>query len=158
MTRFLVLSLMVLAVAGCQRLPEDVKAEITKLEKREAEIRGKVNDLREQEMSLTASVDRLKDDEQVMKAMAEWKQIRYVLRLRLEQKRKQNFEEYDADQAIKDQLNACTFKIDVSRHFYNSVSRGDVILDKFREGSFQTEGTASSWHISVVDKERLIGE
>lgn len=147
-----------IALSGCQRLPDNIKADIKKLEKSEAEIQGRVNTLREENQVLEADHNRLKDDVNVMKAMAEGRQIRYILKLRLEQKRQQKLDEYDADASLKDQLNAVVFKIDVSRHFYNSVSVGDVILDKFRQGSFQTEGTSSSWHISVVEKQKEIGE
>lgn len=53
----------------------------------------------------------------------------------------------------KDSINAFEFKLPVSKEYYDSVNKKDVIVDDFRTGSLVTEGSVGSWKVKVEDKE-----
>ena len=53
---------------------------------------------------------------------------------------------------LKDAMNDVDITIPVSKEFYDSVSRGTVLDDSFRMGSFIWKGSIGNWKITVSDK------
>jgi hypothetical protein len=74
--------------------------------------------------------------------------IRYLLKLEL----RQSHFSLDLGKHLKDSMNKAKFEIPVDKEFYNSCMVGDLLLDKFREGSFWTEGSIGNWKIKVIGK------
>jgi hypothetical protein len=54
---------------------------------------------------------------------------------------------------IKNAVNAIDFEIPVDKDFYDSVSEGTEIVDKFRFGSFVLYGSFGDWEMTVKGKE-----
>ena len=52
----------------------------------------------------------------------------------------------------KDLINSFDFKIPVTKAYYDSVQKNEVLVDDFRMGSLLTEGSVGSWKVSVEDK------
>ncbi len=53
---------------------------------------------------------------------------------------------------IRDEINAIEFELPVDKGFYDSIDVGDLIVDKFRAGSFVLRGSFSNWRMSVISK------
>lgn len=58
----------------------------------------------------------------------------------------------DLSTHIKDSVNAIQIAIPVSETYYNAVSKGQVIDNSFRTGSFFMKGSVGKWKITVDDK------
>lgn len=74
---------------------------------------------------------------------------KYILKLRL----KQAHFSLSIRKHIKDAVNAIDFEMPVDKEFYDSVSKGTEIIDKFRFGSFVLGGSFGDWEMTVKDKE-----
>lgn len=72
----------------------------------------------------------------------------YVVKINI----KQTHFTLDLDQHLKDAMNDVDITIPVSKEFYDSVSRGTVLDDSFRMGSFIWKGSIGNWKITVSDK------
>lgn len=103
-------------------------AEIERLQKENAELKAQV-----QELTATQSEKKLK----------------YILKIRLKQA---NFS-LSIKKHIKNAINAVDFEIPVDKDFYDSVSEGTEIVDKFRFGSFVLYGSFGDWEMTVKDKQ-----
>ncbi len=73
----------------------------------------------------------------------------YILKLAMSQSH------FTTDLAVhlKDHMNEVEFELPVSEEFYNAVSEGDEIVDKFRAGSFVLYGSLGDWRLKVLSKE-----
>ena len=74
---------------------------------------------------------------------------KYILKLRL----KQAHFSLSIRKHIKDAVNAVDFEMPVDKEFYDSVSEGTEIIDKFRFGSFVLGGSFGDWKMTVKGKE-----
>ena len=74
---------------------------------------------------------------------------KYILKLRL----KQAHFSLSIKKHIKDAVNAIDFEMPVDKEFYDSVSNGTEIIDKFRFGSFVLGGSFGDWEMTVKGKE-----
>jgi len=83
------------------------------------------------------------------KAGGSAKAPKYVLKLRLKQA---NFS-LNIKKHIKNAVNAVDFEMPVDKEFYDSVSEGTEIIDKFRFGSFVLGGSFGDWEMTVKGKE-----
>ena len=83
------------------------------------------------------------------KAGSSAKAPKYVLKLRLKQA---NFS-LSIKKHIKNAVNAIDFEMPVDKEFYDSVSEGTEIIDKFRFGSFVLGGSFGDWEMTVKGKE-----
>lgn len=72
----------------------------------------------------------------------------YILTIRV----KQDHLSLDLNKHAKDIINAFEFDIPVDKEYYDSVSKGDVLNNDFRGGSFLTAGTVGKWDVSIEDK------
>jgi hypothetical protein len=77
------------------------------------------------------------------------KSPKYILKLRL----KQAHFSLSIKKHIKDAVNAIDFEMPVDKEFYDSVSEGTEIIDKFRFGSFVLGGSFGDWEMTVKGKE-----
>jgi len=84
-----------------------------------------------------------------LKASGSSKAPKYILKLRLKQARFS----LSIKKHIKDAVNAIDFEIPVDKEFYDSVSEGTEIIDKFRFGSFVLGGSFGDWEMTVKGKE-----
>lgn len=84
-----------------------------------------------------------------LKAGNSAKPPKYILKLRL----KQAHFSLSIKKHIKDAVNAIDFEIPVDKEFYDSVSEGTEIIDKFRFGSFVLGGSFGDWEMTVKGKE-----
>lgn len=73
----------------------------------------------------------------------------YILKLELKQSRFS----LDISEHIKDNMNAISFEMPVSKEFYKECNVGTKIVDKFRSGSFVLNGSFSDWNMKVIGKE-----
>ena len=85
----------------------------------------------------------------VLKAGGSSKPPKYILKLRL----KQAHFSLSIKKHIKDAVNAIDFEMPVDKEFYDSVSNGTEIIDKFRFGSFVLGGSFGDWEMTVEGKE-----
>ena len=84
-----------------------------------------------------------------LKAGGSSKPPKYILKLRL----KQAHFSLSIKKHIKDAVNAIDFEMPVDKEFYDSVSNGTEIIDKFRFGSFVLGGSFGDWEMTVKGKE-----
>jgi hypothetical protein len=84
-----------------------------------------------------------------LKAGNSSKSPKYILKLRL----KQSHFSLSIKKHIKDAVNAIDFELPVDKEFYDSVSEGTEIIDKFRFGSFVLGGSFGDWEMTVNGKE-----
>ena len=77
------------------------------------------------------------------------KPVKYILKLRL----KQSHFSLSIKKHIKDAVNSIDFELPVDKEFYDSVSEGTNIVDKFRFGSFVLYGSFGDWEMKVKEKE-----
>ncbi len=73
---------------------------------------------------------------------------KYMLKLRL----KQSHLSLSIKKHIKDAVNAVEFELPVDKEFYDSVSEGTEIIDKFRFGSMVLYGSLGDWEMTVKEK------
>lgn len=73
---------------------------------------------------------------------------RYILKFELKQARLS----LNPLSHVKDRINAIKFELPVDKEFYDSIDVGDLIIDKFRSGSFVLRGSFSNWRMSVINK------
>lgn len=100
-----------------------------------------LENLRKENAALAAQVNTLKLG---MNA----KPPKYLLRLHLQQ----SHLSLSLKKHIKDAMNAIDFEIPVDKEFFDSVSKGTEIVDKFRFGSFVLYGSFGDWEMTVKDK------
>ena len=50
-------------------------------------------------------------------------------------------------------MNAVEFELPVDKEFFDSVSEGTELVDKFRFGSFVLYGSFGDWEMTVKEKE-----
>lgn len=86
---------------------------------------------------------------QTLKTGGSAKAPKYILKLRL----KQAHFSLSIRKHIKDAVNAIDFEMPVDKEFYDSVSDGTEIIDKFRFGSFVLGGSFGDWEMTVKGKE-----
>ena len=103
---------------------------------------AEVKQLKKENALLVAQVNALKAGSSV-------KAPKYVLKLRLKQA---NFS-LSIKKHIKNAVNAIDFELPVDKEFYDSVSEGTEIIDKFRFGSFVLGGSFGDWEMTVKGKE-----
>nr|WP_293837992.1 hypothetical protein [uncultured Arsenicibacter sp.] len=79
----------------------------------------------------------------------EAKKPKYILKLRL----KQSSFSLSIKKHIRNAVNAVEFELPVDKDFYDSVSEGTEIVDKFRFGSLVLYGSLGDWEMTVKGKE-----
>ena len=58
----------------------------------------------------------------------------------------------DPKQYIKDEMNAITIPIQVSKQFFDAVKEGDKLNDKLRIGSVMFTGNFGEWSVTIKEK------
>lgn len=101
-----------------------------------------IEQLKKENELLTAQVKALKEGGTA-------KSPKYFLKLRL----KQSHFSLSIKKHIKDAVNSIEFELPVDKEFYDSVSEGTEIIDKFRFGSFVLYGSLGDWEMTVKGKE-----
>ncbi|WP_428656418.1 hypothetical protein [Runella sp.] len=103
-----------------------------------------------------AEMERLQKENAALKAQVQEltatqseKKLKYILKIRLKQA---NFS-LSIKKHIKNAINAVDFELPVDKDFYDSVSEGTEIVDKFRFGSFVLYGSFGDWEMTVKDKQ-----
>lgn len=129
----LILILSIFILTGCS-------VEINSTSKEDVEtLKAEIAELEEYKASLESEVEKMEDDLGLNT---------YVLTLSI----KQNHFSLDIGDHMKDAMNELEFDIPVSKEFYESVDKGDVLDDSFRMGSFLMKGSFGSWKVKVKDK------
>ena len=73
---------------------------------------------------------------------------RYILKFELKQVRLS----LNPLSHVRDKINTIEFELPVDKEFYDSINVGDLIIDRFRAGSFILRGSFSNWRMSVINK------
>jgi len=100
-----------------------------------------VENLKKENAALVTQVKALKEG-------VNTKGPKYMLKLRL----KQSHLSLSIKKHIKDAVNAVEFELPVDKEFYDSVSEGTEIIDKFRFGSMVLYGSLGDWEMTVKEK------
>ncbi len=100
-----------------------------------------VENLKKENAALAAQVNALKSG-------SNSKAPKYILKLRLQQ----SHLSLSIKKHLKDAMNAIDFEIPVDKEFFDSVSKGTSIVDKFRFGSLVLTGSFGDWEMTVKDK------
>ena len=103
---------------------------------------AEVEQLKKENTALTAQV-------QSLKTGGTTKGPKYILKIRL----KQSHFSLSIKKHIKDAVNAIEFELPVDKEFYDSVSEGTELVDKFRFGSLILTGSFGDWEMKVKNKE-----
>ena len=103
---------------------------------------AEVEQLKKENAALAAQVQSLKTG-----GIA--KSPKYILKIRL----KQSHFSLSIKKHIKDAVNAIEFELPVDKEFYDSVSEGTELVDKFRFGSLVLSGSFGDWEMKVKSKE-----
>lgn len=102
---------------------------------------GEVENLKKENAALVEQVNALKSGNNA-------KAPKYILKLHLQQ----SHLSLSIKKHIKDAMNAIDFEIPVDKEFFDSVSEGTSIVDKFRFGSMILAGSFGDWEMTVKDK------
>jgi hypothetical protein len=102
---------------------------------------GELETLKKENAALAAQINALKSG-------ADAKGPKYILKLHLQQ----SHLSLSIKKHVKDAINAIDFEIPVDKEFFDSVSKGTSIVDKFRFGSFILAGSFGDWEMTVRDK------
>jgi len=97
--------------------------------------------LKKENAALAAQINALKSG-------TDAKGPKYILKLRLQQ----SHLSLSIKKHIKDAMNAIDFELPVDKEFFDSVSKGTSIVDKFRFGSLILAGSFGDWEMTVRDK------
>ncbi len=73
---------------------------------------------------------------------------RYILKFELKQVRLS----LNPLSHVRDKINTIEFELPVDKEFYDSIDVGDLIIDRFRAGSFILRSSFSNWRMSVINK------
>ena len=98
--------------------------------------------------NMDAKRDSLKESINIYEIYASGRAPRYVLEIKL----KQSHFTLDLSKHAKDAMNAITFEIPVDKEFYDSVEKGEEIVDEFRTGSLIMNGDFGKWKMTVISK------
>ena len=109
-------------------------------------LRNACNNLRQSQHYLSAQVRELETEKQ---ALSNGYEPNYILTLEI----KQTTYTLDIGEHIKNNINAISMQIPVSKKFYNSVSIGTRISDDFKYGSLVFNGDFSELRVTVKDKQ-----
>lgn len=126
------------------------------------DIQTNINTLKNQRISLVSEVSRLNDSISIkqnqinvlnkkllpLNIYASGRTPKYILKIHL----KQVHYTLNISKHIKDLTNAIDFEIPVDKDFYNSVSEGTEIVDRFRVGSLILSGSFGNWRMTVKEK------
>ena len=123
-----------LLFTGCgeEQAKTKLQEEIVQLENTKNELEISISELQEKETS-----EKIRVGEE-----------RYFVVLKIEQ----THFTLDLGEHLKDSLNALEIPFPVDKEFYDSVEKGSIIDDSFRNGSFWIKGSIGNWEISVIDK------
>lgn len=77
------------------------------------------------------------------------KSPKYILKLKL----RQSHFSLSIKKHVKDAVNAIEFELPVDKEFFDSVSEGTEIIDKFRFASLVLDGSFGDWEMTVKKKE-----
>jgi len=153
-------------VGMCVEQPADIQREIDELsrqreelqqaeiedEKALASMKAQLTKLERRRTSVHDQMTKLQQEVRILEAQKEGRKVTYLLKLEL----RQEHITFDLDKHIKDAMNAVTFSIAVDKDFYDDVSVGDALLEKFRSGSAWVEGSFGNWKITVKGKQRKV--
>ncbi|MEA5138014.1 hypothetical protein [Arcicella rigui] len=103
---------------------------------------SEIKALKAENAALTAQLEALK-------AGGVAKSPKYILKIRL----KQSHFSLSIKKHIKDAVNAVEFELPVDKEFFDSVSEGTELVEKFRFGSFFLYGSFGDWKMTVKGKE-----
>ena len=136
--RLLIVSSLILAIVlvGCS---ENSQYEKLKKDDEIEMLDEKIVELKEEKSQLESAIV----DEKIEKGLEN-----YIVTIRIAQ----SHLFWDFSENIKDDMNAITIDIPVSKDFYESVEIGTVLDDSFRSGSFWINGSYGKWDISVSNK------
>ena len=123
-----------LLLTGCgeEQAKTKLQEEIVQLENTKNELETSISKLQEKETS-----EKIRVGEE-----------RYFVVLKIEQ----THFTLDLGEHLKDSMNALEIPFPVDKEFYDSVEKGSIIDDSFRNGSFWIKGSIGNWEISVIDK------
>jgi seryl-tRNA synthetase len=140
---------LVLAVvlSSCES-QQDVQSDIERLKNERTTIQQEVQNLSSLKKSKQKEIAFLNEKLKELNIYNSGKTPHYILKIRLKQSRVS----LDIGKYIKDGMNAIEFELPVDKDFYNSVSVGTKITNKFRTGSFILNGSFSSWDMTVKGK------
>ena len=132
--KIILLFLTSLLLTGCgeEQAKTKLQEEIVQLENTKNELETSISKLQEKE-----TFEKIRVGEE-----------RYFVVLKI----KQTHFNLDLGEHLKDSMNALEIPFPVDKEFYDSVEKGSIIDDSFRNGSFWIKGSIGNWKISVIDK------
>lgn len=148
MKKILTVILLLTVLTSCDNR-EELKAEIERLESQKQSLFHETARLQAEKLMTSIEVYKLQEELKALGMYRSGKTPRYILKVRLKQSR---FSLSISDH-IKDQMNAIEFELPVDKEFYDSVSEGTEIVDRFRVGSLLLNGSFGEWNMSVIGKE-----
>lgn len=140
-------AMLAVVLSSCES-QQDVQNDIKRLKNERATIQQDVQNLSNSKSHKQKEIALLDEKLKELKIYNSGKTPHYILKIRLKQSRVS----LDIEKHIKDGMNAIEFELPVDKDFYNSVSVGTKITDKFRTGSFILNGSFSSWDMTIKGK------
>lgn len=135
-------------LVSCGPSEAEMQDSVGKLQTRSTELRSDISSLEAQKSSKTAEIAELDKKLKELKICASGKKPKYILKIHL----KQSHFSLSIKKHIKDAMNAIDFEMPVDKDFYDQVSTGTKIVDKFRAGSFILYGSFGDWNMTVTEK------
>jgi hypothetical protein len=140
-------AMLAVVLSSCES-QQDVQSDIERLKNERATIQQEVQNLSVLKNSKQKEIASINEKLKELNIYNSGRNPHYILKIRLKQSRIS----LDIGKHIKDGMNAIEFELPVDKDFYNSVSVGTKITDKFRTGSFILNGSFSSWDMTVEGK------
>lgn len=128
---------------------ESIKRNIEKLRQERVELEKIKNNLESSNNDAKLKLNELLEKIKPLEIKAQGLKPNYILTLKL----KQFHYTLDIGKHIKDEINVIEFQIPVDEDFYNHVSVGTNIVDRFRFGSLIMKGSFGTWQMTVQHKE-----
>lgn len=137
--KLLVIMTLVFMMIGCSKSDSNMQT-IAKQEEQIASLKKEIKDLQKKKDELEKSTIEIKEE----KGLAN-----YIVTIEI----KQHHPFWDFENKVKDELNAVTIELPVTKEYYNNVEVGTVINDEFRVGSLILSGSIGKWDVAIKNKE-----
>ena len=124
----------------------ELKQEHKTLSTQVSTLRNSCDNLRQSQHYLSSQVRELETEK---RALSNGYEPNYILTLEI----KQATYTLDIGEHIKNNINAISIQIPVSKKFYNSVKVGTRISDEFKYGSLVFNGDFSELRVTVIGKQ-----
>ncbi len=132
-----------------QKIKDQLDISISHLEQERNSVSQEIYSINSEISSKRDELTKLNEQLKEAHILTSGKTPKYILKIHL----KQSHFSLSIAKHVKDAMNAIDFELPVDKDFYNSVTEGTKIQDRFRWGSLILSGSLGDWNMTVKGKE-----